>query len=207
MNADRFSKTSCHTGIIVLGWELQAHYRNWLGKCKGAELSPHPALLWGEVFGVHYWGSCSAKETIIVYSFLRDGFACWKKIRSLWAAGRGSQTDLVSWGGERWSVWSLLGKRRRILLRHRWEPRCAGPAADPAQHTRHVTLTHSLHISHALCLFKIYMWSCFLNFTVHAFHFLIFFVKCNAPKHQGTILICEDWHGQTDLARSGFWFD
>lgn len=184
----------------MLGWELQTHYRNWLGKCKGAERSPRPALLCWEVFGVHYWGSCSAKETIIVYAFLRDGFACWKKIRSLWAAGRGSQMDLVSWGGERRSVWSLLSKRRRILLCHRWEPHCAAPAADPPQHTRHVTLTHGLHISHIYVWVYFYFLTSFLTFTVHAFHFLFFFVHCKAPKHQGTFP--HMWK-----PNSAFWFE
>lgn len=201
LNADHFSQTYCHGGIIMLGWELQTHYRNWLGKCKGAERSPRPALLCWEVFGVHYWGSCSAKETIIVYAFLRDGFACWKKIRSLWAAGRGSQMDLVSWGGERRSVWSLLSKRRRILLCHRWEPHCAAPAADPPQHTRHVTLTHGLHISHIYVWVYFYFLTSFLTFTVHAFHFLFFFVHCKAPKHQGTFLICGNLILVSDLRK------
>ena len=176
LNANQFSQTYCHGGIIMLGWELRARYRNWLGKCKGAEQSPRPALLWGEVFGVHYWGSCSAKETIIVYAFLRDGFTCWKKIRSLWAAGRGSQMDLVSWGGERWSVWSLLGKRRRILLCHRWEPHCAGPAADPPQtHSTRYTNTQSPHLTH-LCLNPFLFSDIFLYFyrTCFSFSFLLF---------------------------------
>lgn len=84
---------------------------------KGAELNPHPALGRGTWYTL--WVSYPAKHTIIVHSFLRDGFACWQKIRSLWVTGRGSQMRLgLGLPGRGARVCS--GSHHEDLLCHRW---------------------------------------------------------------------------------------